>query len=440
MLIFSEIGYYLSDTDYVEVSKEIFALGDDWVKREKPNVSLGEKIIAAITANKHRLPQEKIVHFAGEIIDNHFIRFFRSLFDLLFELDYSTVSYDIMNNLLVQVKTIFDDENVKVEDIGIERLLTKLRKVRGDFVSEIDEVVKEKFPVYFDSVYHLEIFPDKSSHIRRYLDRIESRNKSQGKNGLVVGYGDNPYMTIRNILDYRQNILDEKLFSDIVSALEHTLFSETQTYSAKERAINLLAFLKSWEFSPSYDWHEFYSNLLENIESIEKGTTGFFFEIEHSPILNLHLVLLKIVFDEDCLQELIETLAVINNGTDYDKIKSLEVLISFLKSGKDSFMDTPTISILIQYISNLCFHLDNNIRSQATQVLYELLDTQYSSFVISQLVKMMDDDDYRVKLGVLNQAERIKKYSETDFNYIISKAKIDKNYLVRKVTEKYASE
>jgi len=439
VLIFSEIGYYLSDTDFEEVSNEIFALGNDWVTSEKPNVSLGEKIIAAFKANKFRLPQEKIVQFAGEIIDNHFIRFYRSLFELLFELDYSTVSYDVVNNLLMQIKTIFDDENVNVEDINIEHLLTKLRKVWDDFASEIDEIVKAKFPVYFEKDYHLEIFPDKTIHIRRYLKQIESRNESQGVNGRIIGYVDNPYMTLRNILKYSQNVLDGKLFNDILNALEKTLLSKTQTYSAKNDAIRLLTFLKSWKFSPKYDWHEFYSNLHKNIETIEKGSSSYFFETSSLNILNLHLVLLKILFGEDCLQELIETLAVINNGNVFEKIKSLEALLSFLKYEKSSFSDTPTVSILIQYVSNLCFHSDFNIRYETIQVLYELLDTQYSSFVISQLSKMMDDDDYRVKWGVLNQAQKIKKYSDTTFNYILSKAKIDKNYLVRKALEKHAT-
>jgi len=52
---------------------------------------------------------------------------------------------------------------------------------------------------------------------------------------------------------------------------------------------------------------------------------------------------------------------------------------------------------------------------------------------------MMDDDDYRVKWGVLSQAQKIKEYSEATFNYILSKAKIDKNYLVRKALINYAT-
>ena len=438
VLVFGEIGYYLSDADFEKVSDEIFALCGKWAKSEKPNISLGERLIKTLKANKDRLPQEKIIHFANEIIANNLIRFYRSLFELLISLDYSTVSYDVVNNLILQIKTIFNNKEINYKDIKIEFLLTKLRKIRDDFDNEIDEIVKENFPVFFDRHYHLEISPDKASHIRRYLKQIESRNVSQGVKGKVTIYADNPYITLRNILEYSQSVLDDKLFKDILAVLETTLLSKTQTYSAKEDAIRLLTFLKSWEFSPVYDWHEFYSNLHKNIESLSKGSSSYLFEASSPHILDLHLVLLEIVFGEDCLQELIEILALINNGTEFEKIKSLEALESFLKSEKASFSDTPTVSILIQYVSNLCFHSDFNIRYETIQVLYELLDTQYSSFVINQLLKMMDDDDYRVKWCVLNQVQKIKEHSETDFNYILSKAKIDKNYLVRKALEKHA--
>jgi len=50
---------------------------------------------------------------------------------------------------------------------------------------------------------------------------------------------------------------------------------------------------------------------------------------------------------------------------------------------------------------------------------------------------MMDDDDYKVRWAVLHQVSMIKKINELTYNYIIGKAKIDNNYLVRRVVESY---
>lgn len=48
---------------------------------------------------------------------------------------------------------------------------------------------------------------------------------------------------------------------------------------------------------------------------------------------------------------------------------------------------------------------------------------------------MMEDDDYRVRWAILDQVSLIMMHSEQTYNYIISKAKIDNNYLVERMVE-----
>ena len=227
------------------------------------------------------------------------------------------------------------------------------------------------------------------------------------------------------------------MFKKILKEIKNTLFSETQLYSAKISSIQLLVFLKKQSLSFNFDWGNYYSNLEQNITKIKKGKAGLFKQ-DGVLSLNLQLLFLRNTIGEDCLQELIEILALTNNSGELAIIKSLEILVYLLKLEKINLSGSPIISVLIQYISAFCFHSDYNIRYFTVRALYQLLDTQYSTFVISQLSKMMDDDDFRVKLGVLNQANLIKKYDEKTFNYVVSKAKIDNNYLVRKGIKLYA--
>ncbi len=58
--------------------------------------------------------------------------------------------------------------------------------------------------------------------------------------------------------------------------------------------------------------------------------------------------------------------------------------------------------------------------------------------VVSRLAKMMDGDDFKAKLAIVYQVDLVINYSVSTFNYIIGKAKIDNNYLVRKAVEKYS--
>ncbi len=438
IVAFTEIGYFLSDTDYENVSSEIFDLCFEWVESENPNIILGGKIIKAIQLNKKRLPSEKIIDFANSVIKNKWVRFFRPIFELLIHFDYSTISHKLVNDLISQINDFLSEEGINHQNKNIEVLFTTIRKNRNDFNSEIDDIVKEHYPKYFEQSYNLEVFPnDKVKHIKRYLDIIESRNKTQGINRKFSFYVDNPYIIIKKIIEYNDLQLSEIMFKKILKEIDNTLFSGTQTYSAKISSIHLLVFLKKQSLSFNFDWVNYYSNLEQNIAKIKKGNAGLF-EKDSTLTLNLHLLILRITFGKDCLQELIEILALTNNSSELAIMKSLEALVYLLKLEKINLSESPIISVLIQYISAFCFHGDYNIRYHTVRALYQLIDSQYSTFVVSQLSKMMEDDDFRVKLGVLNQADLLKKYDEKTFNYVVSKAKIDNNYLVRKGIKLYA--
>ena len=192
--------------------------------------------------------------------------------------------------------------------------------------------------------------------------------------------------------------------------------------------------LKKEELSYSYDWNNYYSNLEQHFTEIEKGYSGFFLKDELLS-LKLHLIFLRIIFDTDYMQDLLEVLAFINNSDEYEIISSLITLKDFLENEINNLEGDPIISVFVQYISAFCFNRNDDIRYRTVQALYQLIESQYADFVVNRLSKMMEDDDYRVRWAILHQATLIKKQSEQTYNYIIGKAKIDNNYLVRRVVE-----
>jgi hypothetical protein len=214
----------------------------------------------------------------------------------------------------------------------------------------------------------------------------------------------------------------------------NTLLSGTQTYSEKINSLQLVLCLKKMDGSYSYDWSSYFSNLKQDIAKIENGHTSFF-EQDNALLLQLHLIILRIIFGEDCLQEILEILALINNGTNSEIMNSLIALEDFLRVEKDKLAGNSITPVVIQYISAFCFHDDDYIRYHTVQVLYQLIDSQYANFVVNRLAKMMDDNDFRVKLAIVRQAHLTKAHSIESFNYITTKAQIDNNYLVRKSLE-----
>lgn len=435
LILFKEIGYYFSDIDYETISNEIIDYSHDLICIENPNFRLVDKLIEALKFNKDRLSKEKIVDFAIEVFNKNYYRFFDSIFDLLSKLNFRTMPQELLRDLLLQVEAVLGNEEIKQRILNIEKFFIRIRKSRDDFSAEIDEIVERHYPEFFKQDYHLEIYPiDRIIHIKRYLDSIKSRNLVQGKNGMFIGYLDNPYITIKNIIEHDKIFVSEELRDDLLKEIANTLFSETQTYTEKINSIQLLLCLKRQDLSNSFDWNNYYFILKQNITNAEKGNSIFFKE-DSDLLLKLSLIILRITFGEDCLQEILEILAFINNGSNREIIESLIALEDFLKVEKNNLAENPIISLVVQYISAFCFHEDDEIRSCTVGVLYQLIDSKYASFVVNRLVKMMDDNDFKVKWAIVNQASLIKQHSLTSFNYIVGKAKIDNNYLVRKVIE-----
>ena len=188
--------------------------------------------------------------------------------------------------------------------------------------------------------------------------------------------------------------------------------------------------------SHEYDWKAYFSHLGKDFEEMEKGFSGFFGRDERLS-LRLHILLLRIMFNVDCSQELLEILAIINNSSEYDKISSLIAIRNFLLALDKKFADNLITSILVQYTSIHCFSHSNEIRYQTVQSLYSLLETEYKDFIVGRLTKMMDDDDFNVRWAILYQSPLIKDVDKQSYNFILQKAKIDSNYLVRKAIEEH---
>lgn len=440
MILFKELGYYLSDIDYETISSEVLSFAHSWLGEEGFSIDLMRQLIEALKSNTDRLAQEKVVKFSLDLLRKKYYRFFDSIFELLHKLDISALPQDLATSLVAQIKETAGDENLKNQDQMIKRLFIKIRKTRVDHSAEMDKFVEQCYPEFFKGDYHLEVFPgERAVHIQPYIDSMAARNKIQGKGGRWIGYADDPYIIIKNIITIDKIALPEKLLDNLLKEIGNTLLSETQTYREKISATQLLLYLKRQDYANSYDWSNLYIEVKQNIKRVQRGHY-IFFESDRSLLLQLHLIILRMTFGDDALQDMLEILALINNSGNGEIIDSLIALEDFLQAEKYNFADSPLIPIIVQYISSFCFHEDDNIRFYTVKVLYELIDTNYSSFVVSRLAKMVDDDNFKVKWAIIHQVELIKTHSISTFNYIVGKAKIDNNYLVKKAVEKFSEE
>lgn len=437
MILFREFGYYFSDTDYEIVSNEQLVFLREWIREDNANILLGEKLFKALKSNVRRFSQEEIVDFSMEILDKKYYRFFDSVFELLSDLDFPKLSKQLTKRLLSQIDVALANDDKRRDYQHIKNLLINIRRRQDNFHAEIDGIAERYYPEFYKRDYNLEVSPEKrDAHIQRYIDSIKFRNDTQGKGGKFIGFADRPYYTVRRIIELESPLLSEELLDDLLKTIINTLRLETQTHAEKIDAIELMMTLKRQKSSYIYNWDDYYSKLERHFSEIEKGYSGFFMKDE-SLSLRLHLIFIRTIFNVDCLQELLEILALINSSEEYEIISSLIALKDFLSLEIKNLVANPIMPILVQYISSFCFHKSHNVRYCTVQALYMLIESQYADFVVNRLSKMMDDDDYKVRWAVLNQASMIKKSNGLVYNYIVGKAKIDNNFLVRRVIENH---
>ena len=108
-----------------------------------------------------------------------------------------------------------------------------------DLCFALDDVVMDFMPEFFQNRYLLEIQKgtqaESKAHISKFIDEINDRNDTQGKNGSYSGYMDNPYKTIENIIIADNVELENAMVSKIIQSSVATLYAENQTLGARYR-------------------------------------------------------------------------------------------------------------------------------------------------------------------------------------------------------------
>jgi len=436
LAVFKEVGYYFSDNDFVEISEEILKLSNEWVESPAPIVLVGKYITDAFKYNNLRMSQNKICKFCTLIFKHKYYRYYDDIFDLLYYLSLQEVDVDIIRQLVKEILAILNDEKSKQACYKIDRALLSIRKKRMDFTDEIDEMVKKYLSEFYSTTYALEVFSDtkaeSENHIYRYIDTINERNRTQGKNGIISGYMDAPYKTIENIIDFNKLSLKKTILSKILSAIDGTLFSPTQTISAKVSAIQLLLFLKERKYRFTFDWNGYFQKYENTLNLLKKAVSFDFFTSDSELILEFNMLILRVALSKASPEEVLQLLSTYNSADDVTHIKSLEAVSVLIRNCFNVFSDDSILMLLLQYTVSCCYDDCFEVRNSAITTLFSFCITRQSSIAVNQLSKMMGDHDYRNKVTILNQIDIIKKVDLPTYNYIQSKARIDNNYLVRR--------
>lgn len=435
---FRVTGYFFDDDQFASVWEEIYKLILNWLEDSYAPIVVGDHIFLALRGTYYRIDQNLLVDFIYRCLKFPLRRFYNELFKLISEcVNLNKLSEESSQKLLSSIIEIISNEKER-KNIFFDSFfsaLSRLRKQNRELTEELDKAILENMPNFYEGDYTLETTEDESKiplFIEKYADEIINRNETQGKGGRFTGYADRPHQIIKKIIQTSNLVFKDDLIDSAFKASYDTLLREKQTIDAKMDAIDLMIFLLK-SFSDILDRNsEIKLGILSNKAVVETGTILItnLREID----LKLYALLLYSCLGEDINTDLIEVLAYIGDN-ELSHIKASHAFLDYLSVGSET-VNPKLESTILQNAIKWCNSSNLTVRWYAVRILFELLrNPQNKNIVCNQLVRLMDTDNAHIKNSILRNVYRLKEIDLATYDYIIQKATLDTNFVVRKVVE-----
>lgn len=436
---FRIVGYFLDDEDFDLVWEEIYDLIEVWLDGDdvRAPVNLGYTIFEMLKGTHVRLDQEVLVGFLCRCLELNKRRFFPEVFEFIAGYvklkELSKESADRLISLIVE-----ETKGINNGDFSNDRLgyaIVALRKQDDEITRHLNIAVKEYMPDFYEGVYRLETSEnaeDMFEFISKYVAEIENRNVTQGKDGRYTGYGFSPYLTIKHIIQYNKKIeFDQELINSAFQACYDTLLKENQTVEAKIEAINLMIFLAKLTPQTLIHNKEQVTNLLLNKETIETGKSTIITKLNERHLQFCSLLLYNTL--GECVKaELTSALSQMDDEPVFQDIATQNLMV-FLEENKET-VDSKIEFLILHNAIKWCKSPELQVRCNSIQILFLLLENpEYTNIICDQFIKLMDEDNYYIKNLILRNAFELEKFDKRTYDYLIRKARLDTNFVVRKI-------
>ena len=368
------------------------------------------------------------------------MKFFDNIFKALTYLDWEKADNCLIKNLIIKIEDLIKDKELRTKFNDLINLIISLRKNCVEATKHWDDLVQKECIDLYNNIYNLEIINlsknTATNYIKKYANQIKERNKVQGKSGTYHGYGNNPCEIIINILNFEE--IPEVDFNDVnkelLPILLKVLYNKKQTTSEKTSCFKLLMNLesKSKVNNFSYDWTSFSNRIFKYKNKVLSANEVIGFTIYSSSTLKLYAFFYEIINGYKNEQEALSIFAELSNLDRLDNIQFIEGIHDYIKYYKTiNDMEIPYLTYILQIIFSKSYNEYFVIRLKVVACLGALCNTDFKDIILFRLSEMIEDSDYRVRLKVLLQLDKIKNIDDYSINNILQKAKVDNNFIIK---------
>lgn len=430
LLLLKHFGNYFSD--------EQFAISLEWLsgyleslKKENAKKAFSNnEIIKKLFINNHRrIPESIFFDYVKWLFSYKSVLSISTACELIRYLPFYKISKKAQIELRKLIREVID------RDSGMPHLhqaiLAFCVNTSVD-ISSLESSIKNKMSSFYEGDYYLEMYvKDKKSsmpQIHKQMKAVKSRIEVQGKNGFI-GFADNPFATIKNIIVFNHLDLSKKEQSEIAQTTCEFLKSPNQSSKEKVEAlillINLLLIFPKSEFL-----NEEISKLAGFQDEIFKVNSVDFFEKTSISSLIFAYNFLLLVNNSFDVEQVLLNILCIYSMEDNDIITCLSVLSSTSERINYKKIPDEIIASLFQLYVTLQRHKERDVKYLATKCLVSLTNSKYQQIVLKQLSSNMDCVIPEMKIAIVQHVQDLNCDSSLK-EYIIQKAAIDNNYMVR---------
>ncbi|MDO5294127.1 MAG: hypothetical protein Q4F05_15410 [bacterium] len=438
MLGLATVGYYLSDAEFEKNKTKAIDIIRKWMHEESPVIAMGDYIFVFLTECSFRISQDELCDICCLFMEKHFVRWYRDIFKFIYKyIKLNKLKDGRDEKILNCICTVLKDEKEIQLIKDTPSFLFMMRKQNKSLTEELDTLVCEKIPRFYENVYRLETTEapksDMPTFIKEYLERIEKNNMSQGKNGTFFGHGTRQIATIRNILIQANIKYDRELFGSIVRVVSKTLLESKEGMTEKLDAVSLLTSILVKYPEVQQDEHEIMNTIYENKENIKASELEFISSNIDDIALKIGLQFMFSVTGKNVGTKIMELMPFIRNSV-ATTISVTGMIKDYLEIKEDLQFTNGIENIVLQNTLQWIYSDNLDVRWNATNILFFLLRNPENEGIINRkLVELINTDNAYIKNLIMQNIYTIYGIDDDTRKYIVEKCSNDANYVVRTV-------
>lgn len=436
-ILLNEFGYYLSDKEFEAFYKNLQKEFKIWMDEPYASDLIVKGYLTALEKNQYRISQNDFLEIAYCFYEKGFKRWYDDIFRLLSRIEFKNIEEIQIKKYLLWLIECANNDEISKEYHNLPLAMENVRLQRDD-ASLLDKVVETRFNEFYIDEYSLNVFEndlkETNIHINRYIEIIESQNKTQGCGGYYSGYTINPYIAIENILTLGKVKVPIQEIDKILKAVKGTLKAEKQTIESKIDAWRLITII--FMIYPNAECiQESLEDIENNIEIFLHGKYIFLVHQYNENSLQVSYQFFKIFTNQSDELNVIEAFSNITKNGIPQIIILLKMLYCLLTEADRLGVSIMHIKYMLQSLLEFSRNQNSDVRFYAYISLIKIMNIskECSELILSRLSEAMDGETYKNKVAILS---RLSSKNDKKVEYIISKGRVDNHFWVRDIARR----